>query len=413
MIRRFLAATALALCLFASAVTSAADSAAKPAVRYLPLDAPAGMSQAVVVERAPLVYTRQLFPTGSDGKLVGEGSAEKQSEQIMANLETVLKAAGSDLDKLVRVNVYALSHEAAGSLREQLRKRLDPAVRPAVTVVLTPLPHRRALVAVDAIAVAADKGEGVSLLMPCVASDFRSAAGQQPCADAARLPPGGVAYLAGVPAAGGLTTSAVANSLGTLSKTLAQLKLSPANIVQMKVFLSPASSAQEVLREIEKAFPGGLTPPVVFVEWIAAVPVEIELVAQLPPTKNAGAGLQYYTPPDVRPSPGFSRVALVCAPRQIFISGLSPRVEGTIGAQTRDVFRHLEEILAAAGSDMGHLAKATYYVSEDNAGHALNKVRPEFFDPDRPPAASKVTVHGVGQPGRTLTVDAIAVGAAP
>jgi len=386
---------------------SAAQDAAQPSVRYFPLGAPAGMSQAVIVQGLPLVYTRQILPLGRDGKLVGEGSAEKQSEQILANLEAVLGAAGSGLGKLVRLNIYALSHEAAGRVREQLGKRLGPDVRPAITTVLTPLAHRKAMVAVAAVAVAADKGPAVALVR------CPSVAGDEDCADAAVMPPGGVAYLSGVPAAGGLTVSAVAKSLRTLSQTLAQLKLSPANVVQVRVFLTPASSAEEVVREIKKLFPGRLTPPVVFVEWIASMPVEIELVAQLQPTDKPSEGLQYYTPTDVRPSPGFSRVALVRAPRQIFISGLSPRGEGTIGAQTRDVFRQLQQILAAAGSDMGHLAKATYYVSADNAAHALDKVRPEFLNPARPPAASKVTVHGVGQAGRTLTVDMIAVGSTP
>jgi hypothetical protein len=31
------------------------------------------------------------------------------------------------------------------------------------------------------------------------------------------------------------------------------------------------------------------------------------------------------------------------------------------------------------------------------------------FDPDRPPAASKVMVHAVGMEGRTMTIDMIAV----
>lgn len=411
MTRRAMAGAALlTLSLFGAAAAWGAEGAAGASIRYLPLGAPAGLSQAVVVERAPLVFTRQLFPTGSDGSLVGEGSAEKQSEQLMTNLETVLGAAGSGLNKLVRLHIYALSHEAAGCVVEQLRKRVDPAVRPAVTIVLTPLPHRKALAAVDAIALAADKGPAVALLKSRVAGDFPLTPGEQPCADAAVLPPGGVAYLSGVPAAGGLTTSAVENALAVLSQTLAQLGLSPADVVQIKVFLSPASSADAVLREIKKIFPNRLAPPVVFAEWIASAPVEIELVAQLPPEAKPGGHLEYFTPEGFRPSPGFSRVALVRAPRQVFIAGLSPRIEGTIGAQTRDVFRQLQEILTAAGSDMGHLAKATYYVSADNAGHALNKVRPEFFDPARPPAASKVTVHGVGQAGRTITMDMIAVG---
>ncbi len=121
-------------------------------VQYLPLDAPAGMSQAVIVQGFPLVHTRQLLPVDREGKLVGEGSADKQIEQVLTNLETVLKDSGSGLGKLVRLNVYALSPQTVGRLREQLRKRLEPAVRPAITSVLTPLPHRKALVAVDAVA---------------------------------------------------------------------------------------------------------------------------------------------------------------------------------------------------------------------------------------------------------------------
>jgi len=40
-------------------------------------------------------------------------------------------------------------------------------------------------------------------------------------------------------------------------------------------------------------------------------------------------------------------------------------------------------------------------------------VRSSVLDPERAPAASKVTVHGVGRAGRTLTMDMIAVGSAP
>ena len=35
---------------------------ARPSIQYVPLDAPAGMSQAVIVQGLPLVHTRQLLP---------------------------------------------------------------------------------------------------------------------------------------------------------------------------------------------------------------------------------------------------------------------------------------------------------------------------------------------------------------
>jgi len=407
----------LAVCLAALAGYAAAQDAASPSVRYVPLDAPPGMSQAVVVEGVPLVYTRQLLPLDRDGKLVGEGSADKQIEQVLDNLQAVLGAAGSGLDKLVRLNVYALSHPTADRVRELLSKRLGPGVRPAISTVLTSLPHRTALVGVDAVAAAA----GPSPLTPAASSvallRCEAVAGDKDCADAAVIPPGGVAYLSGQPEQGGLAESAVARSLSTLFGTLGQLKLSPAQVVQLKVFLAPAASADAALAEVKRLFPGQLTPPVVFVEWIASVPVEIELVAQLPPALPApgkpAETVEFYNPPDVLPSPAFSRVALVRGGRQVFISGLSARAAGDDEAQARDVFAQLKQILAETGSDMRHLAKATYYVSDDDAGKMLTKVRSECLDPQRPPAASKVTVHGVGAPERTLSIDAIAVGAGP
>jgi enamine deaminase RidA (YjgF/YER057c/UK114 family) len=301
-------------------------------------------------------------------------------------------------------------------VRELLSKRLDPAVRPVITAVLTPLPLRKALVAVDAVAVAtATNGHqpkvGQSVPGQNVALErCEAVAGDKDCADAAVMPRGGVAYLSGQPEKGELAVSAVTKSLSTLLKTLGQLKLSPAQVVQLKVFLTPATSADEALREVKKLFPGQLTPPVVFVEWIASAPVEIELVAQLPLTGKAAETVEYYNPPEVKPSPTFSRVALVRTERQIYTSGLSARAAGAGEAQARDVFAQLKSILAKTSGDMLHLVKATYYVSDDDAGKALDKLRPEFFDPERPPAASKVTIHGVGQPARTLTMDMIAVG---
>ena len=61
----------------------------------------------------------------------------------------------------------------------------------------------------------------------------------------------------------------------------------------------------------------------VFVEWIAQAPVEIELIAQLPAQGDAAAeSVRYYNPPDVRFLPTFSRVALVQGNRSIYTSSL-------------------------------------------------------------------------------------------
>ena len=161
---------------------------------------------------------------------------------------------------------------------------------------------------------------------------------------------------------------------------------------------------------MKKYFPDQLTPPVVFVEWLAPPPVEIELIAQLPEMGQPAETVEYFNPPELKPSPAFSRVALVRTDRQVYISALSARTAGDGEAQARDVFDQLQSVLAKTGSDMQHLVKATYYVSDDDGSRGIDKMRRELFAPARPPAASKVTVHAVGHSDRKLSIDMIAVG---
>jgi len=381
----------------------ASGKAAQTSLQYVPLDAPEGMSQAVIVQGVPLVHTRQLLPLDAAGKLVAEGSDDKQIGQVLTNLEAVLKESGSGLNRLVRLNIYALSPATVTRVRELLSKRLGPEVRPAITSVLTPLPHRGALVAVDAVAAGSGDGKAV-MLKRCEA-----VAGDKNRADAAVLPPGGATYLSGQPDDGSLTESAAVRSMSKLMKTLGHLKLSPKQVVQVKIFLRPVTSAEAVLAEVQKFFPEQAMPPVVFVEWLASVPIEIEMIAQLPPSDKSDEPLQFYTPPEYRPSNTFSRVALVRTDRQIYISGQYARKPSRGEPQAKYVFEQLQEILSQTGSDMRHLAKATYYVSDDDAARWVDRTRPTVFDPDRPPAASKLMVHAVGMEQRTMTIDMIAV----
>jgi enamine deaminase RidA (YjgF/YER057c/UK114 family) len=66
-------------------------------------------------------------------------------------------------------------------------------------------------------------------------------------------------------------------------------------------------------------------------------------------------------------------------------------------------------VLGQTGSDLRHLAKATYYVSDEQTSRALNELRPEYFEEGRAPAASKAMVSGTGMDGRAITMDMIAV----
>jgi enamine deaminase RidA (YjgF/YER057c/UK114 family) len=94
----------------------------------------------------------------------------------------------------------------------------------------------------------------------------------------------------------------------------------------------------------------------------------------------------------------------------IYVSGLYGEKANDADGQVKEIFGSLGEILKQTGSDFENLVKATYYVSDNAASDKLNEIRPQFFNPQRPPAASKAKVSGVGPPRKTVTMDIVAVG---
>lgn len=111
-------------------------------------------------------------------------------------------------------------------------------------------------------------------------------------------------------------------------------------------------------------FPDGLTPPAVFVKWLASLPVEIEMVAQLPPSDEPREPVVYFDPPEQHLQPGCFDGAV----RQIYIAGLYAGKPSWGEQQANLLFGHLDEVPTKTGSDMRHLVKATYYTSDDAPG---------------------------------------------
>jgi enamine deaminase RidA (YjgF/YER057c/UK114 family) len=167
------------------------------------------------------------------------------------------------------------------------------------------------------------------------------------------------------------------------------------------------SDVSAVRAELEAFFPTGKLPPVVFVEWTMPL-IEIELIAW-GGEHNSGPVVEYLTPPGMSSSPVFSRVARINSSPSIYTAGLYAREAVDAAGEVNDIFGQLDRALRGAGSDLRHLVKATYYCSSDASSRRLNELRPNYFDPRRPPSASKALVTGVGQASRDLTLDMIAV----
>src|SRR5262249_42147844 len=144
--------------------------------------------------------------------------------------------------------------------------------------------------------------------------------------------------------------------------------------------------------------------------WKYDLPIEIELIASAPsPREKAKEPIDFITLPMTKASPVYSQVARVNHGKLIYISGLYGKGTDKAEGQVQEVFAALDQLLARTGGDSRHLAKATYYVVDEDVTTKLGAFRQKYYDPSRPPAASKAKVSGVGLAGKTIAVDMIAV----
>ncbi|HUG19168.1 MAG TPA: RidA family protein, partial [Planctomycetaceae bacterium] len=362
-----------------------------------------GASEAVLVENSALLHTTQLFPVKSAGDTLGR-TTKAQFEAIFDSLQTILASQRAERTQIVKLNVY-LRDEADHKLVSQMIRQLFEASKlPAVSYVQTKLIRDDVKIALDAV-VALNGEMGSDLAQH---HHLAKLGGNPKQSHVSLLPRGDVVYVSGQAEAGELNAATLA-TLESLLKTLSHLQLDRRHVVGLKCFLTPTERVGEVEQVIADYFKEGQIPVVSYVEWIAGEtrPIEIELIAAAPHTIS-NESVTYFTPPELKASPVFSRTARIHGDRRIYISGLYSAEPGDGAQQTRMIFDQLEQGLSASGSDMQHLAKATYYVSSSDASDQLNQIRPSLYDPARPPAASKAVVSGVGMNGRQLSIDMIA-----
>ena len=384
-----------------SLFTSSAES--QSSLRRIDTDAAAGLSAAVVVENCQLIHTTQILPLDDDARFHG-GTTNAQVDRVLERLEELMTACHATRERVVKLNVYVADAATRDVVRKRLADWFGPGSLPAVSYVATALPIAEARVALDAvIAIEQTAGE--------TAPGFGTLKGSGKNSAWSVLPRGDAIYIAGQAEPGELAEATWA-TLDSLLRTLRHMELDRRHIAAIKCFLQPMDRVAVVDQEVKRFFGAAAIPPVSHVEWVSgSLPIEIELIAYAPPIKGSET-VSVSATPWLKASPVFSRVARIHGDRRIYVSGLYSTVDGNGEIQTRDIFRSLGEILTKSGSDMRHLAKATYYVSDDDASAQLNAIRPSIYDPQRPPAASKAVVKDVAAERRGIVIDMIAAPAA-
>src|SRR5262245_49128831 len=98
-----------------------------------------GTSLAVSVDAMPLAHTAQVLPLDSAGKIVGGDKAGAQTAAALENLDQVLRAAGSSLQQVVKLNVYVARLEDMAGVQNQIAAVFHREMKPAACFVITPL----------------------------------------------------------------------------------------------------------------------------------------------------------------------------------------------------------------------------------------------------------------------------------
>ncbi|MGQ9925865.1 MAG: RidA family protein [Chloroflexaceae bacterium] len=104
----------------------------------------------------------------------------------------------------------------------------------------------------------------------------------------------------------------------------------------------------------------------------------------------------------------------IAAGSLIFLSGQLPidpatgaLIDGDIAAMTRQIFRNIETVLAAAGSTLSKVVKVTVFLTDLNDFQEMNAAYAEFFTHD-PPARSTVQVARLPRDAR-IEIEVIAL----
>jgi enamine deaminase RidA (YjgF/YER057c/UK114 family) len=364
-----------------------------------------GASRCVVVGPARLAHTAQVMGVSTSGE---GGRLNDQIRLALANTDAALKMGGSSLASSVKLNVYVAQDDVTPEVESALAAMFSESHKPAVSFVTTALPWPTALVAFDAVGIAEQAAGNAS------AADSPGGRAGQACAV---LPMGPRVYISGQAEMGdGTLADATRQTLASLGRTLEFLELSKQHVVQVKCFLAPMTRCADAEQEIARFFQDAQVPPCVFVEWQSSLPIEIEMIVAAADNSALAKGpsVEVRTPPGMSTPAIYSRLTIARHPTTIYTSGLYPAdASASPETQLRSLFTHLKQSLDAAGSDWMHLVKATYYVSDDELSKSHNTVRPDYFSPRRPPAASKAKVSGVGRAGHGITMDFIVVPGEP
>ncbi|WP_088240693.1 RidA family protein [Calothrix rhizosoleniae] len=116
--------------------------------------APVGpYSQAIAATGTMLFVSGQIALDPVSGSIMGEGDVTKQTQQVMANLEAILTAAGATFSDVVRTTVFLADMNDFATVNSIYAQYFDADTAPARACVQVSRLPKDVLVEIDCIAV--------------------------------------------------------------------------------------------------------------------------------------------------------------------------------------------------------------------------------------------------------------------
>lgn len=116
--------------------------------------APVGPYNQAVVASGEMIFVAGQIPLDpSMGVIVGEGDVSKQTEQVMGNLEAILKEAGASFQNVVKTTVFLTNMNDFAAMNAVYAKYFYEDVAPARACVQVSRLPKDVLVEIDCIAV--------------------------------------------------------------------------------------------------------------------------------------------------------------------------------------------------------------------------------------------------------------------
>ena len=124
----------------------------KEVIRTEQAPAPVGPYNQAIAAQGLLFVAGQIALDPQTGEIVGAGDVVAQTQRVMANLEAILKAAGTDWSKVVKTTVFLKDLGDFGAMNGVYASYFDDATAPARACVEVARLPKDVLVEIDCIA---------------------------------------------------------------------------------------------------------------------------------------------------------------------------------------------------------------------------------------------------------------------